>query len=462
MHCPSRSFFLSTNYLCGWSYNAGNEQHLAVHDSVTIAASHQYGKVNPVKYIFMGKNYRKDWAEPVRMPVFHISSYKGGYTIEKLGGGQQTKSLHLKDKNGVGWVLRTVDKDVTNALPSSVQNTFVKAIVQDQISASYPYAPLTITRMARTIGVPTDTAVLFYVPDDTALGAYRPYFANTVCFLRRKNLTRDGSDTYDTQEIKSKLFGNAAYHVMQEQVLRARLLDMLIGDWDRHDKQWEWGVKDSMANHYVYPIPEDRDQAYFLAEGFLPIVIRMVALPHLVGFKPSLKAVKDLNNKAYGFDRYFMSGLVAEDWERIIKSVQSSLTDDVIKTAVSRVPREVYALSGPEISTKLIKRRDDLLSYGMDYYRFLAWEAQIPLTSQKDIIRIEETPGTAIAVTVSTEQGHTWFSRSFLKKETRSIRFLNFGKDDAVTGPEDAKNTIRIYYDEYVPDTATVSKAAVK
>ena len=39
----------------------------------------------------------------------------------------------------------------------------------------------------------------------------------------------------------SKLLKNHKHKVDQEYILRARLFDILIGDWDRHDDQWRWG-----------------------------------------------------------------------------------------------------------------------------------------------------------------------------------------------------------------------------
>ena len=39
--------------------------------------------------------------------------------LKELGGGQQTKSLRLLDKNGQEWVLRTTDKDVAGRWQST-------------------------------------------------------------------------------------------------------------------------------------------------------------------------------------------------------------------------------------------------------------------------------------------------------------------------------------------------------
>lgn len=127
----------------------------------------------------MGSNYRKEWSEPVKMAVFNLTAK--GMTITELGGGQQTKSLRLTDKNKKEWVLRTVDKTVDKALVG-LQKVFAKPLVQDMISAAYPYAPLAVGYMAKATGIIAPNPVLYYVPDDPALGKYREIFAGKVCF----------------------------------------------------------------------------------------------------------------------------------------------------------------------------------------------------------------------------------------------------------------------------------------
>ncbi len=441
---------LSTNYLCGWTYEKGGENRLEINDSVTVCASHFYNDVTPLKYLFLGKNYREVWATPVKMRVFHLRNFKGGLEIEKMGGGQQTKSLHLEDKNGVKYVLRTVDKDVAPALPKVIRKTFIKSIVQDQVSAAYPYAPLTISTLAQSMGVPADSSILFFVPDDPALGNYRPFFANTVCFFKKKNLTPDGSKTFDTDEVREMFASSTQYRIMEEKVLRARLLDMLIGDWDRHDRQWEWGIKDSMGLKFVYPLPEDRDQAFFLTDGLLPKIIRQVGMPHLVGFRFSLDHVKQLNHKANYFDHYFMSALTASDWRRNIREVQNALSDKVIADAIKNLPPEVIPESGREIEQKLKSRRDELEQYGMEYYRFLADEAFVFLTKEPERINIFQE-GESVQVRVENNAGEAMYERLFLKKETDEIHFKNYGKEDVLKISGTEKPAIEIIYEERKP-----------
>jgi hypothetical protein len=57
-------------------------------------------------------------------------------------------------------------------------------------------------------------------------------FANTVCTLEEKDTSRYGEDTKSTNKVFDKLIEKNDHRVNQPMVLRARLLDILIADFD--------------------------------------------------------------------------------------------------------------------------------------------------------------------------------------------------------------------------------------
>jgi hypothetical protein len=52
--------------------------------------------------------------------------------------------------------------------------------------------------------------------------------------------------------------------------LRARLLDLLVGDWDRHPGQWRWAGFAERDRIVFRPVPLDRDWAFSHLDGRLP------------------------------------------------------------------------------------------------------------------------------------------------------------------------------------------------
>lgn len=416
-----------------------------IKDSMVAAASQQYAHPALLKRIFLGSNYRKEWQTPVKMPVFYLS--KTSFNVTGIGGGQQTVSLQLVDKKGKEWALRSVDKDVSKALPPRLRNGFVKGMTQDMISAAHPYAPLTIPTLASAIGVVVPRPVIVYVADDPALGKYRDLFANTVCLLEQKEPTPDGNSTKNTEKLIERLFSADFQPLDQEALLKARLLDMLLGDWDRHADQWRWGTKDSAGRKFFYPIPRDRDQAYFYSNGILVKFVQVFALKHLVSFNDELKKIKSQNYKAWPFDRFLLNTLDRDDWERTIKNVQASLSDSVIRAAMNRLPPEIYNIRGANLERKMRGRRDDLFEEGMKYYHFIAGNIAVYGTRDAELFDVS---GNDKELTVRVydyadgRQGRLLYERSFDPDDTFALTlFGNEGNDRYIVHPA-AKARIKL------------------
>src|SRR5215207_6239331 len=158
-------------------------------DSVVVIAGKQYSGISLFQQLLMGKNYRRSWRQTVRLPVFYFS--KSGYTIIELGGGKQTKSLRLRDKNGQIWVLRTVNKDVTPAVPKWLHGSPFHRFKQDLISADHPYGAIIVAGLLQTVRITAPDPVFYFIADEEALGVYRSLFGGTVCMLENYAPTKD-------------------------------------------------------------------------------------------------------------------------------------------------------------------------------------------------------------------------------------------------------------------------------
>lgn len=436
-------FFLSINFF--WCSSFSQTSTIEKVDSVIWQASTKYANPSFFKRLFLGKNYRKEWETPVKLPVFHLKAM--GFKIIELGGGQQTKSLRLEDKTGKEWALRTIDKDVEKALPPFLRNTIAEKVTQDMVSAAHPYAPLTISVLSNAMGLIAPIPKIYFVPNDPDFDTLAGIFGNTLCSLEQREPTPDRSSTESTEKVLEEIVEANDHLIIQQAVLRARLLDMLIGDWDRHSDQWRWGVVKQNDVDYYYAIPRDRDQAYFYSKGLLVKIARKIALPHLVGFRKDLSKLKNLNKKAWQFDNVFLNELNKQEWESTIKLVQEKLTDDVIAKAIKQLPPEIYPLSGPEIEMKLKGRRDDLLRAGLKYYDFIARNVTITGTDQGEIFKIS---GNSKEVTVKVfnnkdgKDGRQIYQRTFIANETFRITLSGLNGPDIFIIEEDVSSKIKI------------------
>ncbi|TCJ16541.1 hypothetical protein EPD60_07290 [Flaviaesturariibacter flavus] len=416
-------------------------------DSVTVPVSLQYRHPGLLNRILLGNNYRKLWETPVRLPVFRLD----GFTIKELGGGNQTLSLQLVDGDGKAWVLRTVDKNVKRALPPVLRSTFVLNMTQQQVSAAHPYAPVVVARLARAVGVTAPDPTFYYVSDDPALGEYRPLFANSVCLLEEREAGE--RNTHNSGKVMERLVDEGSVRPDQGAILRARVLDILVGDWDRHADQWRWAERresDDMA--MVFGIPRDRDQAFFFSDGLLPRFLQVVALRYLVSYNRDLDHWRPLTYKSWPFDRYFLNGLDRGQWSRNLSTMQASLTDSVLSEAVHRLPPEIYARNGKRLLRQLKGRRDELYRKGMRYYHYLCGYVDIYGTDKDDEFVITGS-GDSLRVQVfqrkGMQRGAVLYDRRFLRAETRLLRLWGMrGKDRFVSDPGDTRFVIEIATDD--------------
>ncbi|MDX1427701.1 MAG: hypothetical protein R3206_07735, partial [Salegentibacter mishustinae] len=142
------------------------------HDSVEVAASSLY-KANELKDIMQGENYREAWTTPVKVPVLFLDSLYGGVEVVKEGGGTQTHSLRLKDKNGFLYSLRSVNKDPSTHVPEFARSLGLENIVIDAISASHPYGAILAASLSEKAEVLHTHPKVVFVPKQEFLG--KPY-----------------------------------------------------------------------------------------------------------------------------------------------------------------------------------------------------------------------------------------------------------------------------------------------
>jgi len=392
----------------------------------------------------LGENYRAEWRQDMNVKVFDIGSEAGGLKVDQRGGGMQTLSLRLRDSAGHEFTLRSVEKFPEKAVPEVFQKTFAQDLVQDQISAAHPYGALVIPPLADAVGIYHTNPSLVYIPDDPRLGIYRKEFANTLSLFEERP---DGDASHkpsfgnakkiiSTDKMLQRLQEDPDNHVDQEFSVRSRLFDMVIGDWDRHDDQWRWAVFKEKKSERYRPIPRDRDQAFFVSDGWLSRVwSRRWALPKFEGFHDNIRWTPGFMFNGRYFDRSFLNEVSADSWLQQAQEIRKGLTDDVIDSAVHLFPEAIYSLHGKEIIRKIKSRRDRLPEYAMDHYKFLAQEVDVPGSDQPEWFKVDilENGDAKLGVYKTNKAGVASgkvYERTFIANETREVRLYGRGGKD--------------------------------
>ncbi len=405
----------------------------------------------------LGANYRDVWAAESRFPVFNIGSEKGGLKIIKRGGGKQTKSLRLQNKNGRQYVLRSLQKYPAKAIPIPLRETLAAKLVQDQISASHPYGAFVVPDLAQAVNIYHTNPICVYIPDDPRFGIYQSDFANTLCLFEERpagdwsdsDLFGSSEKIYSTPKVLEKLYENNDNFVDQHWTLKSRLFDMLIGDLDRHDDQWRWSSFDAGRGKVFRPIPRDRDQAFFKGEGFLMnIVTRKWMMPELQGFDYELKNPPGFMFSGQYFDRDFLNMLSRDDWNKAVDSLQDGITDEVIEASIKQWPDTIFNLSGETIISKLKTQRNKLRKYAIEYYDFLAKGVDVRGTNKRELFEVTRMDDDLTNVKVfkikDGEKDKLIYHRIFYANETSEIRLYGLGGKDIFNLSGDVHKGIRI------------------
>ncbi len=346
------------------------------HDSVLLTASTLY-EGNFIKEVMQGEQYRDAWAAPIKVPIVFLDTLLGGMEIIKEGGGKQTHSLKLKSKNGHVYSLRSINKDPKPLVPDLARTLGLENIIVDGISAQHPYAAVVVARLAEKANILHTDPQIVFVPKQTVLKDFNQKFGNRLYLLEHEtnsganwtdfNNVLDIADTEDLQKLKLELGDKIS--IDKTALVRARLFDILIGDWDRHTKQWGWVVVENGNRFEAIPIPGDRDNAFFNLEGILPnIIANKHLLPGLQSFE---KEIDYLPGLVMPFDIYFLQNVPKEVFAMEARKLQNLLTDDVLKESLRIWPKEIYNLDGEAIYSIVKHRRDQLQEYAIRFQEIL-------------------------------------------------------------------------------------------
>mgnify|MGYP005838851803 FL=1 len=363
---------------------------------ITAAADSQY-ITSSFREIFFGDHYRESWAAPIRVPTISFGEH---LKLTGKSSGIQTETLFAVDSTGQRFAIRTLHKDLEQFIPRILQRNFIVDVVQDQVSAAYPYSKLIATPLAKAANIfTTDARVAFVLPPDSSQFDLRTQKGNMAIIEEfvSGNLVRDKyelpvrSQTFSTEEVMNRLLNEPALSVDKINVLRTRLFDMLINDWHRHEEQYIWvEVIEPDGKNTLRPFSIDRDNAFLLTDGLFPWAgSRKWGMRKFQNFSPQYRDVAGLNYVARHFDRRFLYGISQHTWTSAAKQLQHSLTDSVIHNAVRQLPKELYQQRGDFFQNTLKKRRDHLLDAALRYYNILHKQIDLVGTNFKDTYKIE-------------------------------------------------------------------------
>ncbi len=437
-------------------------------------------KAGSLKTFFLGDHWRDLWTTPIKIPVLDLKKFGGGLTPIKRGGGMQTKSLRFAGKDGHIWKFRSLDKDPAKVLPEEIRHSVVADVLKDQISSANPAAPVVVATILDSLGIYNAKPYLCIMPDSPLLGEYKEEFGGLIGMLEihpdeKSRLPFAGFGEVDkvsgTFKMFEKLENDIDEKVHGPSFLKARLADIFLGDWDRHTDQWRWAKIKNKKSEYWYPIPRDRDQAFAKFDGLAPRpTIAEYLVPQLVHFDYNYPQIEDLSWSGRFLDRRYLPAITKAEWDSVTSFVQRKLTNDLIESAVKKMPPELYPLAGEELIGKLKSRRDKLKKASDEYFRRINKYLDIYGTKYNDSLHVSRISDEYTSVRLwskgkKNKKYKLIFERVFTTSITKEIRiylYLEEGDDKAfVSGRVDDGILLRIIGGAVMTVLPTVRKSRV-
>jgi len=421
--------------------------------TVRVAASERYQASRAFRFGF-GGGYRDLWGAKVNLPLVDLRTGGGLRPVARFGG-LQTAVLAFQSADGRKFTFRGTDKDPSAVLPPALRKTALSEFVRDQTAAQHPGGPVVTSVLSQAAGLLTIRERLMVMPDDPSLGKYRKEFAGMVgSFYAYPGSKTDryvgfhgATEIISHEELYRRLRAGHVDQVDREAFLRARLFDLMVGDFDRHRKQWRWAKLP--GNPKWQPIPEDRDQAFVRYDGFVQRV-GAILLPILQCYGEDYPSIHGLTVHGWEQDRWLLPGLSWPAWKAIAKDIKKRVSNRVIDAAVGSLPPEYVKLDGKRLTRDLRGRRNKLLDAARKFYEHLASSVDIQGTDAAEDVLVEWTADNKMSVQVraptAPASSPPLFTRRFDPDDTDEVRlYLRGGADQVfVKGSDAGAITLRV------------------
>ncbi|WP_313784004.1 metallophosphoesterase [Flagellimonas profundi] len=420
-----------------------------------------------------GERYRKYYGTKVKAPTVRLDTLLGGLTVVRKGGGNQSNSLRLADKDGREYVMRGLRKSAERYLQSiafqeqyivgKFEDTYTEKLLLDIYTGAHPYAPFSIDRLSQALGMYHTNPKLYYVPKQSVLGDFNKEFGDGLYMieehvsddhdnLKSFGYTKKIESTYDLMD---KLREDEEYSIDQKEYVKARLFDILIGDWDRHVDQWRWAEFEMENGNKVYkPIARDRDQVFSRWGDGLIMNFGSRAVPSLrifEGFHEEIRSVKGFTSspRTFALDMALLSETDRQMWVDQAKFIQQNLNGDIIDDAFLAFPEEVRDETLTEIKNILLARKNNLVETAQEYYAILNKYSVIAGTDKDDYFNIVSLPNGDVEVRAYRIKGGDYtdlfFNKVYSPDYTKEIWIYGLDDDDVFeANTETSKIKVRI------------------
>ena len=397
-----------------------------------------------------GEHYRPLYSRKFDFPVLYLDTIPGNLVVLGEGGGHQSRSLGFIDDGEHEYTLRALRKSAIQFLQSTVvtthyvedllENTVAERYVQDFYTTAFPYGTFPAGRLMDELDIYHPYSDLYYVPKQEALGIFNKEYGNEL-YMWEYHIGDENTEFYDnaddilnSSDLLLEIQETKDVYIDEDMFIRARLLDMLMGDWDRHEGQYEWAeFEDEDGKKKYLPIAKDRDQVFPRMDGLALSLLRMgfPSFRSMESYSETVKRPKWFNLAGYPLDKALIKDAGWEEWEEQAQYIQRSITDEVIEEAFETLPKglqeDPYVA---EIKQIMRARRANLEEIARDYYEHLAEHGVFIGTEEDDKFLITRKPNGLTTIELTDKDGELLADKTYDTDLTREIWVYGLDGDD--------------------------------
>ena len=420
----------------------------------------------------MGKSYEELYKTPIEAHVAELDTLLGGLDVVRLGNREKSDALILRDSLGREYNMKPVKKEKVQFLKTPVDTDrwrgseseiiLGEESTQDIYTESHPYVFLAIPELSRAAGVAYTNPKLFYIPKQKALKPYNERFGDGLYIIEeRPEGDWEGYESFGapekeietTLDVFERLRRNENYSIDESAYIRARVFDMLVGDWDSNQSKWRWApFEDEQGNQVFRPIPRDRDQAFSNFDGAFRSTLRGMTglLNQFSIYEEDIEDLKNFNSPALGLDRTLLQNTSRAEWIEQAQYIQKQVTDDVVEKAFANLPSATQEESSQELKRILKERRQNLIDIIERYYAILAEYSIVAGTDMEDYAEVERLSGGRTRVTMNRvkngEKSDVISTKVYDPEYTKEIWLYGLNEGDVieVNGKGEAEILVRL------------------
>jgi len=405
-----------------------------------------------------GERYRKYYATKVKAPTVRLDTLFGGLMVVRKGGGNQSHTLRLEDPSGRQYNMRALRKSAERYLQAiafkdqfiigQFEDTYTEDLLMDLYTGAHPYAAFTMAKLSGAVGLYHTNPKLYYIPKQPALGEFNLEFGDELYMLEEQvseehaelesfGKSKKIENTYD---LINELREDEENRLDDSLFVRARLFDILVGDWDRHDDQWRWArFETEDGNRLFKPIPRDRDQVFSRWGDGLIMNFGSRAVPALrifEGFHQEIRNLKGFTSspRTYALDMALLSQTNREDFIREARYIQEHINGDLIDEAFLAFPKEVRDHTLEEIKGTLLARKESLVETAQEFFEILNRYAVITGTDKDDHYSVVSLPDGRVEIKAHRikkgELAERFYHKVFDPRYTKEIWLYGLDDDD--------------------------------